>query len=59
MNFVSQAWAQAEEAAAPDTSAGLLSLITFVLICVVFYLLLFLQQQRGQKNQRELLGAIK
>ncbi len=58
MNFVSQAWAQAEEAAS-DTSAGLLSLIPFVLIFIVFYFLLILPQQRRQKKQRELLGAIK
>ncbi len=54
MNFVSQAWAQAE-GTAPDTSAGLLSLIPFVLIFVVFYFLLILPQQRRQKKQRELL----
>jgi len=49
MNFVSQAWAQAE-GAAPDSSAGLLSLIPFVLIFIVFYFLLILPQQRRQKN---------
>ena len=58
MNFVSQAWAQAE-GAAPDTSAGLLSLIPFVLIFVVFYFLLILPQQRRRKKQQELLEAIK
>lgn len=58
MDFVSQAWAQAEEAA-PDTSAGLLSLIPFVLIFVVFYFLLILPQQRRRKKQQELLEAIK
>ena len=58
MNFVSQAWAQAESAA-PDTSAGLLSLIPFVLIFVVFYFLLILPQQRRKKQQQELLDAIK
>ena len=58
MNFVSQAWAQAE-GTTPDTSAGLLSLIPFVLIFIVFYFLLILPQQRRQKKQRELLEAIK
>jgi preprotein translocase subunit YajC len=58
MNFVSHAWAQAE-GAAPDTSAGLLSLIPFVLIFVVFYFLLILPQQRRRKKQQELLEAIK
>jgi len=58
MNFVSQAWAQAE-GAAPDTSAGLLSLIPFVLIFVVFYFLLILPQQRRRKKQQELLEAVK
>ncbi len=58
MNFVSQAWAQVE-GASPDTSAGLLSLIPFVLIFVVFYFLLILPQQRRRKKQQELLEAIK
>lgn len=58
MDFVSQAWAQAE-GAATDTSSGLLSLIPFILIFIVFYLLLILPQQRRQKKQRELLEAIK
>ena len=39
MDFVTQAWAQAE-GASTDASAGLLSLIPFVLIFVVFYFLL-------------------
>ena len=43
MNFVSQAWAQTGEAG-PDTSAGLLSLIPFVLIFIVFYFLLILRE---------------
>jgi len=58
MDFVSQAWAQAE-GSAPDTSAGLLSLIPFVLIFIVFYFLLILPQQRRQKKQRELLDGLK
>lgn len=58
MNFVSQAWAQAE-GVAQDPSAGLLSLIPFVLIFIVFYFLLILPQQRRQKKQRELLESIK
>ncbi len=59
MDFVSQAWAQADGGASPDASAGLLSLIPFVLIFIVFYFLLILPQQRRQKKQRELLEAIK
>ena len=58
MDFVSQAWAQAE-GSAPDTSAGLLSLIPFVFIFIVFYFLLILPQQRRQKKQRELLDGLK
>ncbi len=58
MDFVSEAWAQSE-GATPDASAGLLSLIPFVLIFIVFYFLLILPQQRRQKKQRELLEAVK
>ncbi len=58
MNLDSIAWAQAG-AAGPDSSAGLLSLIPFLLIFVVFYFLLILPQQRRQKKQRELLEALK
>ncbi len=58
MDFVSQAWAQVG-GAAPEASAGLLSLIPFVLIFVVFYFLLILPQQRRKKQQQELLDAIK
>ena len=58
MNVVSEAWAQAGGAGS-DSSAGLLSLIPFILIFIVFYFLLILPQQRRQKKQRELLEAIK
>lgn len=58
MDLVSQAWAQTG-GAAPDTSAGLLSLIPFILIFIVFYFLLILPQQRRQKKQRELLDGLK
>jgi len=58
MDVVSQAWAQGGEVA-PDTSAGLLSLIPFILIFIVFYFLLILPQQRRQKKQRELLDSLK
>ena len=51
------AWAQA--ASGGEGSAGLLSLIPFLLIFVVFYFLLILPQQRRQKKQREMLAAIK
>lgn len=58
MDLVSQVWAQAG-GSAPDTSAGLLSLIPFILIFIVFYFLLILPQQRRQKKQRELLEGLK
>ncbi len=58
MDLVSQAWAQTGSGA-PDTSAGLLSLIPFILIFIVFYFLLILPQQRRQKKQRELLDGLK
>ena len=58
MDFVSRTWAQTG-GAAPDTSAGLLSLIPFILIFIVFYFLLILPQQRRQKKQRELLDGLK
>ena len=51
------AWAQAD--AGGETSAGLLSLLPFLLIFVVFYFLLILPQQRRQKKQREMLSALK
>jgi preprotein translocase subunit YajC len=51
------AWAQAD--AEGETSAGLLSLLPFLLIFVVFYFLLILPQQRRQKKQREMLSALK
>jgi len=58
MNLNSYAWAQAG-ASGSDSSAGLLSLIPFLLIFVVFYFLLILPQQRRQKKQRELLDGLK
>ena len=51
------AWAQAGPGG--DSSAGLISLIPFLLIFVVFYFLLILPQQRRQKKQREMLAAVK
>lgn len=59
MNLFSQAWAQGGIDAMGDSSAGLLSLVPFLLIFVVFYFLLILPQQRRQKKQREMLAAIK
>jgi preprotein translocase subunit YajC len=55
----SYAWAQDGGGVGPDSSAGLLSLIPFLLIFVVFYFLLILPQQRRQKKQRELLEGLK
>lgn len=58
MVMQSLVWAQTGTPA-PDSSAGLLSLIPFLLIFVVFYFLLILPQQRRQKKQREMLEALK
>ncbi len=57
MGFASIAWAQA--GGASDGSAGLFSLMPFILIFVVFYFLLILPQQKKQKRQKEMLSKLK
>ncbi len=57
MGIASIAWAQA--GGASEGTAGLFSLLPFILIFVVFYVLLILPQQRKQKRQKEMLGTLK
>ena len=57
MEMTSIAWAQA--GGAPEGPAGLVSLLPFVLIFVVFYFLLILPQQRKQKQHKEMLTKLK
>ena len=52
--FISDAWAQAE-----PVGGGLLGLLPFVLIIVVFYFLLIRPQQKRQKQHREMVGNLK
>ncbi len=57
MGIISIAWAQA--GGASEGTSGLLSLLPFILIFVVFYFLLILPQQRKHKQQKAMLGALK
>lgn len=57
MGMTSIAWAQA--GGTPEGPAGLVSLLPFVLIFVVFYFLLILPQQRKQKQHKEMLTKLK
>jgi preprotein translocase subunit YajC len=52
--FISDAWAQGD-----PTGSGLLGLLPFVLIIVVFYFLLIRPQQKRQKQHREMVANIK
>jgi preprotein translocase subunit YajC len=52
--FISDAWAQGDSA-----GSGLLGLLPFVLIIVVFYFLLIRPQQKRQKQHREMVANIK
>ena len=52
--FISDAWAQGD-----PTGGGLLGLLPFVLIIVVFYFLLIRPQQKLQKQHREMVSNIK
>lgn len=56
MEIGSIAWAQG---GAPEGTAGLFSLVPFILIFVVFYFLLILPQQRKQKQHKEMLTKLK
>jgi len=55
--MASVAWAQG--AGEADGPAGLLSLVPFILIFVIFYFLLILPQQRKQKEHKKMLEALK
>ncbi len=57
MGIASTAWAQT--GGASEGTAGLFSLLPFILIFVVFYFLLILPQQKKQKRQKEMLGKLK
>ncbi|MDT7044163.1 preprotein translocase subunit YajC [Candidatus Nitronereus thalassa] len=57
ISMASVAWAQG--AGAAEGPAGLLSLVPFILIFVIFYFLLILPQQRKQKEHRKMLEALK
>ena len=57
ISMTSVAWAQG--AAAPEGPAGLLSLVPFILIFVIFYFLLILPQQRKQKDHKKMIEELK
>lgn len=56
--MISTAWAQGTSAG-NSAMSGLLSLVPFVLIFVVFYFLLILPQQRKQKKLKAMLDSLK
>jgi len=58
MLMESIAWAQSAGGNGTG-SGGLLSLVPFVLIFVIFYFLLIRPQQKKQKDQKALLDALK
>ncbi len=58
MGIASIAWAQAGGASEGPLS-GVVSLLPFILIFVVFYFLLILPQQKKQKRQKEMLSKLK
>ncbi len=51
--FISDAWAQGD-----PTGGGLLGLLPFVLIIVVFYFLLIRPQQKRQKQHKEMVANL-
>lgn len=51
--FISDAWAQSGE-----PGGGLLGLLPFVLIIVVFYFLLIRPQQKRQKQHKEMVSSL-
>ena len=55
----SVAWAQGMGGGTGSGAGGLLSLVPFVLIFVIFYFLLIRPQQKKQKDQKALLDALK
>jgi preprotein translocase subunit YajC len=58
MMWESVAWAEGTLGSG-GTAGGLLSLVPFVLIFVIFYFLLILPQQRKQKQLKLMLDALK
>ena len=56
-SMASVAWAQG--AGAAEGPAGLLSLVPFILIFVIFYFLLILPQQRKQKEHKKMIEELK
>ena len=59
MNLLSQAWAQGGVGAGGDSAAGLLSLVPFLLIFIVFYFLLIRPQQKRMKDHQAMLNAVR
>lgn len=63
MVMESVAWAQGTGGGGPGTGGsgpgGLLSLVPFLLIFIIFYFLLIRPQQKKQKEQKALLDALK
>ena len=60
MLMQSMAWAQGTGGGGTGSGAGgLLSLVPFVLIFVIFYFLLIRPQQKKQKEQKALLDSLK
>ncbi|MBI3620890.1 MAG: preprotein translocase subunit YajC [Nitrospirae bacterium] len=57
--LTASAWAQAAPAAASGPAGGLLSLVPFLLIFVLFYVLMILPQQRQRKKHQQMLDALK
>jgi len=63
--FATPAWAQAATSGAGGTapgplgSGGLLSLVPFLLIFVLFYVMMILPQQRQRKKHQQMLDALK
>ena len=58
MMWNSVAWAQGTSGAG-SSAGGLLSLVPFVLIFVIFYFLLILPQQKKQKQLKAMLESLK
>jgi preprotein translocase subunit YajC len=57
--LTASAWAQAAPAPAAGPGGGLLSLVPFLLIFVLFYVLMILPQQRQRKKHQQMLDALK
>jgi preprotein translocase subunit YajC len=57
--FASPAYAQAGGAASNGTTLGLLSILPYLAIFVIFYFLLIRPQQRRAKAHQAMIGAVK